>query len=223
MLGKGSPPQVRGKHLRTEFPRGADGITPAGAGKTTFGNSFNATGWDHPRRCGENSVITLKLLKWRGSPPQVRGKRTKTMSKRTTYRITPAGAGKTSTAWALKRKLQDHPRRCGENCIHGYNRRRFVGSPPQVRGKLLPLSRHPPRPRITPAGAGKTGGRCSGAKGSWDHPRRCGENYRGFVRGCTAVGSPPQVRGKPDIFVILFLLLGITPAGAGKTALQNML
>ena len=50
----GSPPQVRGKHLRTEFPREADGITPAGAGKT--------------------SILLHLGYHVIGSPPQVRGK-----------------------------------------------------------------------------------------------------------------------------------------------------
>ncbi len=37
----GSPPQVRGKHADTEEPPSADGITPAGAGKTDEHNTPN--------------------------------------------------------------------------------------------------------------------------------------------------------------------------------------
>ena len=55
----GSPPQVRGKRqdLRQVIP--ADGITPAGAGKTLERQCLSCGKQDHPRRCGEN---TKKIL-----------------------------------------------------------------------------------------------------------------------------------------------------------------
>ena len=53
----GSPPQVRGKHADTEEPPSADGITPAGAGKTFTVFYMRILIQDHPRRCGENSAM----------------------------------------------------------------------------------------------------------------------------------------------------------------------
>ena len=50
----GSPPQVRGKHDLIESGFANNGITPAGAGKTTFLVYTLRRVWDHPRRCGEN-------------------------------------------------------------------------------------------------------------------------------------------------------------------------
>ena len=71
-------------------------------------------------------------------------------------RITPAGAGKTGVLYVNRGHGRDHPRRCGENHVHGGYCRVYLGSPPQVRGKqkaaaldYLPIG-------ITPADAGKT-------------------------------------------------------------------
>ena len=51
-----------------------------------------------------------------------------------------------------------------------------------------------------------------------DHPRRCGENLPKSSRKVLYRGSPPQVRGKLYVGVICVRDWGITPAGAGKTA-----
>ena len=75
MTDLGSPPQVRGKPDKKERLVSDEGITPAGAGKTFFGGVPAALGRDHPRRCGENSVLDGTATEAVGSPPQVRGKR----------------------------------------------------------------------------------------------------------------------------------------------------
>ena len=50
-----------------------------------------------------------------------------------------------------------------------------------------------------------------------DHPRRCGENGDFCLCRKLYVGSPPQVRGKPDTPADETEQDRITPAGAGKT------
>ena len=50
-----------------------------------------------------------------------------------------------------------------------------------------------------------------------DHPRRCGENKEAQAIKVLCTGSPPQVRGKLGFVKIACTLIGITPAGAGKT------
>ena len=75
---------------------------------------------------------------------------------------------------------------------------RHLGSPPQVRGKLLIFRFRGKSARITPAGAGKT--------------------IRHISDCSISVGSPPQVRGKRPVLRRPFRQRGITPAGAGKTA-----
>ena len=132
-----------------------------------------------------------------GSPPQVRGKGFFSRCKRIFHRITPAGAGKSIDGWTLSNDTEDHPRRCGEKS------RGSKGSPCTA--------------WITPAGAGK---RYSGyilRSSSRDHPRRCGEKCYTIGGRRRVRGSPPQVRGKVFDKEIQAYMVGITPAGAGKS------
>ena len=111
----GSPPQVRGK----QWPLGASvrvfGITPAGAGKTRRRTIANTCPEDHPRGCGENSVVWVFGVRQMGSPPRMRGKHSQITKFRTLDRITPADAGKTSQGIRFVTAQEDHPRGCGEN------------------------------------------------------------------------------------------------------------
>ena len=171
---------------------------------------------DHPRRCGENWNSMLLLSGLWGSPPQVRGKLCSQYVQPFSFRITPAGAGKTGRRLRCLGFGQDHPRRCGENTqlsqsdiVHLGSppqvrenfdftdaQLRGKGSPPQVRGKLDSRSHNHVLTRITPAGAGKTNINRVARHNAEDHPRRCGENRFGFSVIFKQAGSPPQVRGK---------------------------
>ena len=188
---------MRGKHLRTEFPREADGITPAGAGKTHSRWVQTPRCTDHPRRCGENARSSRQARFETGSPPQVRGKPEIPHCYYITAGITPAGAGKTHANAAPWADAEDHPRRCGENRWVQPPNTRCSGSPPQVRGKRETTVWRYLTWRITPAGAGKTGGCSHNSRAHEDHPRRCGENDESAVLDAINTGSPPQVRGKP--------------------------
>ena len=92
----GSPPQVRGKRGSRPHAAAHRRITPAGAGKTGMAAFANFWQKDHPRRCGENYVKNFMGYSTVGSPPQVRGKRRVILRFKPHFRITPAGAGKTS-------------------------------------------------------------------------------------------------------------------------------
>ena len=131
----GSPPQVRGKQNIFLFTLNVTWITPAGAGKTTQWPAAMFLKKDHPRRCGENLVIAGGIMLGRGSPPQVRGKPIAAMIALAVYRITPAGAGKTTYYPPSPFCNWDHPRRCGENPCRRSVQPENSGSPPQVRGK----------------------------------------------------------------------------------------
>ena len=195
-------------------------ITPAGAGKTTLTVRNCPADRDHPRRCGENSVLRCFLPRHLGSPPQVRGKPSAVWAQAALRRITPAGAGKTSLWSGVCGACPDHPRRCGENARYHLCGHKRMGSPPQVRGKQRAAAAPPERRRITPAGAGKTfrsfGFLCS----IGDHPRRCGENSVSQPKREPLEGSPPQVRGKHQPKHQKKTQKRITPAGAGKTELH---
>ena len=208
---------MRGKPEAVAKLRRDTGITPAGAGKTSTRRYTTSPTWDHPRRCGENVVRTADLRHRRGSPPQVRGKLNRTLKRHSRDRITPAGAGKTNASRRKEISLPDHPRRCGENHHVNASFSSCVGSPPQVRGKPAAFLWAICAKGITPAGAGKTS-RCSRVHlVIGDHPRRCGENTAAAQFFNEKLGSPPQVRGKRFVACLNSCIVGITPAGAGKT------
>ena len=173
---------------------------------------------DHPRRCGENRESLNYATRDIGSPPQVRGKQIRAVEVRLFERITPAGAGKTSSRFFCQVPCKDHPRRCGENMAELCRELHNWGSPPQVRGKPHVQASACRRGRITPAGAGKTLVHYLLGNGVKDHPRRCGENVIKVPIRNGSPGSPPQVRGKRRLHRSSRFGGGITPAGAGKTA-----
>ena len=154
--GQGSPPQVRGKQTVNDSNLKYYRITPAGAGKTQSVKLWNFARRDHPRRCGENAVPQPVYTIKPGSPPQVRGKLHISPQFFQYIGITPAGAGKTIFTAETEADAEDHPRRCGENGREAGATGVMSGSPPQVRGKLLPRKSREDVIRITPAGAGKT-------------------------------------------------------------------
>ena len=167
---------MRGKPLCPPPSCSSSRITPAGAGKTVPCCRCSDSSQDHPRRCGENFICFRGFQNASGSPPQVRGKPKPSVVGGLLRRITPAGAGKTHEAYSCDIQEPDHPRRCGENSQVLIYPSSVLGSPPQVRGKLLEeLQRRIPV-GITPAGAGKTFYQASWTVQSGDHPRRCGEN-----------------------------------------------
>ena len=133
----GSPPQVRGKHRNCRQYAYQHRITPAGAGKTPHEFLVIIANEDHPRRCGENFGGASATKNEPESPPQVRGKPASVSASAPAEGITPAGAGKTSGIKSNRPLPWDHPRRCGENFGERYEINCCIGSPPQVRGKLM--------------------------------------------------------------------------------------
>ena len=135
MLG-GSPPLVRGLRYELIKIRRINGITPAGAGTTFSINNSRTNSRDHPRWCGDYLNFYYSELDRLGSPPLVRGLRISYFRKRYAFRITPAGAGTTTTLSKLVYMKEDHPRWCGDY-IEGMKSNDFTsGSPPLVRGLL---------------------------------------------------------------------------------------
>ena len=90
----GSPPRVRGKVARRGLAFSGFGITPACAGKSSSAKMQPTTRWDHPRVCGEKSLLMKLMCFMVGSPPRVRGKGAVPSAPIAAPRITPACAGK---------------------------------------------------------------------------------------------------------------------------------
>ena len=70
--------------------------------------------------------------------------------------------------------------------------------------------------RITPAYAGKRSGMLRRLISCKDHPRLCGEKLLPDFLFLANRGSPPPMRGKVMSVQMFLVVLGITPAYAGK-------
>ena len=172
----GSPPHARGRLNFLADAKDVARITPACAGKTVS--------------------TTLNVQDSPGSPPHARGRHRRTRRRRNESRITPACAGKTPGQQRQEQRVSDHPRMRGEDAQQPYSPVIGCGSPPHARGRL-----HRGRPgqhegRITPACAGKTGGRPDRRARAWDHPRMRGEDVELGVNPLFDGGSPPHARGR---------------------------
>ena len=132
------------------------GITPADAGKTCKLWRKPLLCRDHPRGCGENTVLRRQASRVRGSPPRMRGKLHGPRRHGENRGITPADAGKTHAVRPPSSPSWDHPRGCGENLPPVLLLMPQAGSPPRMRGKPSREEVTFFLPRITPAGAGKT-------------------------------------------------------------------
>ena len=151
-----------------------------------------------------------------GSPPRVRGKAFGGSGIYAQCGITPACAGKSLFDVLHTNQCQDHPRVCGEKLAMLDEIYHAMGSPPRVRGKVLPLLVLLPVVGITPACAGKRFACALWPCIAWDHPRVCGEKRLEIISMHLVRGSPPRVRGKGTLAVQDEPQFRITPACAGK-------
>ena len=135
--------------------------------------------------------------------------------------ITPACAGKSRRKTTDRFCSRDHPRVCGEKGHGSELRGRQVGSPPRVRGKAVFPARQHRTAGITPACAGKRRLASPGKKSHGDHPRVCGEKWHRRARPVVSLGSPPRVRGKVQQQYDNIQKERITPAYAGKRAMEE--
>ena len=208
---------MRGKVCNQQVTKFKLGITPACAGKRPRLPFFDIFGGDHPRVCGEKARCTAGIFPVSGSPSRVRGKENVDTYKRRHSRITPACAGKRQLALVTNVPNRDHPRVCGEKSTARGSVKYILGSPPRVRGKDRLVQPNQPLWRITPACAGKSCDSHFFSPLLWDHPRVCGEKQRCVLQIDLKEGSPPRVRGKVVLPVINTIIVGITPACAGKS------
>ncbi len=172
---------------------------------------------DHPRLCGEKSIICCEVVTPIGSPPPMRGKGRQSVSHALDSGITPAYAGKREIVPYARPTLKDHPRLCGEKVSVSLKIFSDLGSPPPMRGKVRVAQNASNKGGITPAYAGKRPSFVMTSSAAWDHPRLCGEKANGEKYGWGRVGSPPPMRGKETYACSKPNRSGITPAYAGKS------
>ena len=128
--------------------------------------------------CGEKSRLPKQCLTSGGSPPRVRGKATANGLKPFSQGITPACAGKSISLLVPHLLFEDHPRVCGEKAGPAADIRRYMGSPPRVRGKDDFFRPMQVGQGITPACAGKSNQLFELSVLLGDHPRVCGEKTK---------------------------------------------
>ena len=89
---------MRGKEIAKQLVEWVTGITPAYAGKSDKHRRARSWLGDHPRVCGEKSLIHHSVTVNEGSPPRMRGKASSCDMSVMFHRITPAYAGKSGSS-----------------------------------------------------------------------------------------------------------------------------
>ena len=181
-------------------------ITPAYAGKSRAGQATQVRVRDHPRVCGEKRQGNMNKEVKVGSPPRMRGKASHHEVCVLVLGITPAYAGKSSTATLAAHSTGDHPRVCGEKSANPKVRDTMEGASPRMRGKVFFFTGASFCAIFFLEPSGNLLLEPSGS--SWVPP-----DGSIFV---FAIGLPPRVRGKAITFREQDSADGITPAYAGK-------
>ena len=172
----GSSPHVRGAQSWHTTHYAKSGIIPACAGSTYDRLTILGMNRDHPRMCGEHTLIFQALLKLRGSSPHVRGALIKQSSPHLEQGIIPACAGSTANGSTSMSTRWDHPRMCGEHAYPSASSFLHRGSSPHVRGARVGRIERHRVPGIIPACAGSTNIATVVVVLYGDHPRMCGEH-----------------------------------------------
>ena len=153
----------------------------------------------------------------------MRGKDQSVRTATNCLRITPAYAGKSQFGSPIQFQSKDHPRLCGEKFGRIPENSTIQGSPPPMRGKVVPSTPKRKTIRITPAYAGKSFLHEFYNFFDKDHPRLCGEKVPEILPFSSVVGSPPPMRGKAGQPSKRIDGAGITPAYAGKSHLYGII
>ena len=153
---KGSSPRMRGTHLPIHPRAFSCGIIPAYAGNTwKAANGIHAL-TDHPRVCGEHTLVRSCQRSTVGSSPRMRGTPDLLRELVDDLRIIPAYAGNTVIWFPFYFPNRDHPRVCGEHVLCLTGRSMTPGSSPRMRGTLGQTRHFAHEGGIIPAYAGNT-------------------------------------------------------------------
>ena len=113
--GMGSSPRMRGTPRHNDCPHHPTGIIPAYAGNTASARCASIARRDHPRVCGEHTVVVDFVGGLPGSSPRMRGTLYQQHHNQRIAGIIPAYAGNTHVRHWRCRRQGDHPRVCGEH------------------------------------------------------------------------------------------------------------
>ena len=217
----GSSPLTRGKPRYVCGTCRSAGLIPAHAGKTPSKPRAISQPGAHPRSRGENVDDKAVYANDRGSSPLTRGKQGYPHTPSTLKGLIPAHAGKTSALVSVDIGVGAHPRSRGENFSAPASAVLIAGSSPLMRGKPKRRPRKTGRFGLIPAHAGKTKALEVSLRRCGAHPRSRGENRVACVCPITEQGSSPLTRGKHLVPCDKDVSVGLIPAHAGKTQVDN--
>ena len=170
---------------------------PAYAGKTGAASGGGGGAAEHPRVCGENTILYHVGGLALGTSPRMRGK--------------------PSSTSAIVSSIAEHPRVCGENELRAVGEKGRLGTSPRMRGKPGEPRKSHDFLRNIPAYAGKTAAMHFAFDQQTEHPRVCGENAVAPLVGEISSGTSPRMRGKRHGSETTWSDRRNIPAYAGKT------
>ena len=175
---------MRGSPFRLQLIETVVGIIPAHAGLTKKLRQSSQRCRDHPRACGAHPFAfsdRLRLRKWWGSSPRMRGSRRGSRAGGRCPGIIPAHAGLTIQESLWHDPVRDHPRACGAHPSVPEGSTSSKGSSPRMRGSHQSAYSCLLSSGIIPAHAGLTFSLMVNAHFTWDHPRACGAHRADFI------------------------------------------
>ena len=111
----GSSPRMRGALQPLGYLKFVPRIIPADAGSTSPRPAPAIPGTDHPRGCGEHTIVENNGRSYQGSSPRMRGALVGQACRDPLEGIIPADAGSTNGRCRCRHRKWDHPRGCGEH------------------------------------------------------------------------------------------------------------
>lgn len=189
---------------------------PAGAGSRPSPGTTATSGWEHPRRHGEQLLDGHSAVRFWGPPPRIPAAGIDYGPVDRVRGAIPADAGSrrrrpTRAGFAL-----DHPCGCGEQrrqvtctyCAAGPSLR-MLGAVGAVASQRLQVG-------TIPAGAGSRVGDQESGVMRGDHPRVCGEQRQTNEHAVGTAGPSLRVRGAGREQADVRPVRGAIPAGAGR-------
>ena len=219
----GSSPRMRGSLFGSLCKHILKGIIPAHAGLTLTKVARILDLRDHPRACGAHPLLTTSSTVSRGSSPRMRGSHGFCDADVRVMGIIPAHAGLTRKKKALKYGDRDHPRACGAHDDFALHCNTESGSSPRMRGSPGMPEDENEKGGIIPAHAGLTASLLGSRLPPGDHPRACGAHGKRRGGHTAGRGSSPRMRGSRSLFMVKNMQLGIIPAHAGLTLVNELI
>ncbi len=209
-------PRVRGADVPVRLRDLVAGTIPAGAGSSLRPPRGAHRRRDHPRGCGEQTLVIDQAQYWAGPSPRVRGAGLQRVRRRPVEGTIPAGAGSSRPRGRARRICRDHPRGCGEQVSYLASWALGQGPSPRVRGAVGAGPPEVPVVGTIPAGAGSSDSRPIPRCRRGDHPRGCGEQREASLASWSSRGPSPRVRGAGEHPPGAHPAAGTIPAGAGS-------